>query len=344
MDAVTHALLGAQAVQLRGDRLGARERLLLGAAAAAFPDIDFVGFAVDPLRFLAHWHQGPTHSLLLLPAWAALLGALYCTLARRRGAFGDATLIAALGLATHIALDVITAYGTKLLYPLSQRRLGLGITFVVDPLFTALAAAALVAGLRCGRRYAIAGLFLLLAYVALQALLQRRALELASASLPNAERIDAIAQPFSPFNWKLIVDYGEHYQVAHVNVAGHAAPLPRRLGLEPWSTLAHAYLPPRSVEWRQRHRFGAEPNSVQLARELWARPEFEPFRLFAVHPALSRVDEGEDRRCVWFTDLRYDLPALPDTFRYGFCQQPPGAAWKLHRLRYLTRDARQRLE
>jgi membrane-bound metal-dependent hydrolase YbcI (DUF457 family) len=73
--------MGAQAVQLGVARLlSTRERLLLGGAAAAFPDIDFIGFLVDPLRFLAHWHQGPTHSLILLPLWAALLGALFCML------------------------------------------------------------------------------------------------------------------------------------------------------------------------------------------------------------------------------------------------------------------------
>jgi inner membrane protein len=44
---------------------------------------------------------------------------------------------------------------------------------------------------------------------------------------------------------------------------------------------------------------------------------------------------------VWFTDLRYDLPALPDTFRYGFCRDAAGEAWTLYRLRYFSDDARQ---
>jgi len=50
------------------------------------------------------------------------------------------------------------------------------------------------------------------------------------------------------------------------------------------------------------------------------------------------ADERDAYRCVWFTDLRYDLPALPDTFRYGHCQTPPGAPWRLFRLRYFTVD------
>ena len=130
MDLLTHALMGAQAARLGADestRLGARERLLLGAGAAAFPDLDFVGFLVDPLRFLAHWHQGPTHSLLLLPLWALLLGALFSAATRRRQVLGEAVLVCALGLATHLALDLITAYGTQLWYPLSERRFSLGL-------------------------------------------------------------------------------------------------------------------------------------------------------------------------------------------------------------------------
>jgi inner membrane protein len=81
---------------------------VLGAIAAAFPDIDFAGFLVDPLAFLAHWHQGPTHSLVLLPLWAAALGSAFAALAKRRPALAEAALVSAMGLATHIATDVIT--------------------------------------------------------------------------------------------------------------------------------------------------------------------------------------------------------------------------------------------
>jgi inner membrane protein len=62
--------MGAHAAHLGAPsdaRLSRRSRLLLGGIAAAFPDVDFIGFLIDPLRFLAYWHQGPTHSLLLLP-------------------------------------------------------------------------------------------------------------------------------------------------------------------------------------------------------------------------------------------------------------------------------------
>lgn len=335
MDLLTHALMGAQAARLGADestRLGARERLLLGAGAAAFPDLDFVGFLVDPLRFLAHWHQGPTHSLLLLPLWALLLGALFSAATRRRQVLGEAVLVCALGLATHLALDLITAYGTQLWYPLSERRFSLGLAFVIDPFLTVVVGIGLWLSLRAGRRRlagVLAGVLLLGVYLGALALLKGLALRLAD---------DAIPQPFSPFNWKLVRVQGSQREVAHVNLAGHAPLLPRGLGRAGAS--AAAYVPPGRIEWQRRQLFGADA----LVQSLWERADFADFRLFAVHPALSRIDAGAASTCVWFTDLRYDLPAWPDTFRYGHCRESPGSEWRLHRLRYFSEDGRQAID
>jgi inner membrane protein len=331
VDALAHALIGAQIGPWRRGRLiGTRDRALLGAAAAVFPDIDFIGFAIDPLRFLADWHQGPTHSLPMLPLWAALLAALYCTLVRRRAAFADAAGIAAFGLATHVLLDALTAYGTQLLWPLSARRFALGSVFVIDPWFILLAAAALVLALAGWRRSALAALVLLGAYLAALAVLQQRALALARVAQPDAERIAALAQPYSPLNWKLIAVHGDRYHIAHVNLAGHAPLVPRAFGR--WHALAAAYEAPAQPGWQARPRWG---DDAALAQQLWARDDFAAFRRFALFPA-GRA--GQD--CIWFSDLRYDLPALPEVFRYGYCRRAPQGAWQLYRLRYFSDDDR----
>jgi len=165
-----------------------------------------------------------------------------------------------------------------------------------------------------------------------------------AGALATPDHLDAIPQPFSPFNWKLVAVQGSDYRIAHVNLVGHSALVPPWPGLEYFSTLARAYLPPERMQWERRHRFGDEPRIRELAQQLWARSDFVAFRRFAVYPALSRVDATEAHRCVWFTDLRYDLPALPETFRYGFCQDPPGEPWRLFRLRYFSADARQPLD
>lgn len=352
MDAVTHALMGAQAAYLGAGadkQLGVRDRLLLGGLAAAFPDIDFIGFLVNPLRFLADWHQAPTHSLLLLPVWALLLGGMFCALTRRWHALGEAVVVSGIGLATHLALDLITAYGTQILYPLSDWRVSLGTTFVIDPAITLIIGVSLAASLRTGRRrLATTGVWLLCLFVGVQAVLKLQALRLgadaAQAAAIALDELEALPQPFSPFNWKLIAVQGPRYQVAHVNLLGHRALVPPWPGLAGLHDLAQAYVPPEQLAWSPRHRFGEEPQVRELAQQLWTRPDFAAFRRFAVYPALSRVDASEARLCVWFTDLRYDLPTWPETFRYGFCQEPRGGPWQLLRLRYFSRDARQRLE
>jgi inner membrane protein len=346
VDALTHALTGAHAAHLGAPsdaRLSPRSRLWLGGISAAFPDVDFIGFLIDPLRFLAYWHQGPTHSLLLLPLWALLIAATYCVATRAWRAFGEVVAVCSVGLATHLVLDALTVYGTQLLYPLWGGRVSLGTTFVIDPLFTAVIAISLAAAVHRGdRRVAAAGLLLLVAYVGAQWLLRLQALRVASeaarAQIIEPGQVVALPQPFSPFNWKLVATQATGYRVAHLNLIGHAALVPPLPGLASLQAVARAYEPPDRLVWERRTLFGDEPQVQTLTTSLWHRPDFAAFRHFAVYPALSRIDDGNAYRCVWFTDLRYDVPALPDTFRYGHCQTPPGAPWRLSRLRYFTRD------
>jgi inner membrane protein len=352
LDTLTHALLGAlvaQAAAPRRSRLSTRERLLLAGTAAAFPDVDFAGFLLDPLVFLADWHQGPTHSLLLMPLWALLLGGAFVWLTRRTSAFVEATLVCALALTSHIVSDLITVYGTAILAPWSDWRPALGLAFVIDLLFTGIVAVALILSLRERNHRLVArvGLVVLCGYVGTQVLLRQQALDLARdyaylRGIENPE-VAALPQPFSPFNWTLLVIDGDRYHRAQVNLIGHPPPVPDLIGLRPLRTIAHAYRPPTELRWESVHRWGTTDEQRTLTAKLWQRPDFAPFRRFAAYPSLSRVHLRNGESCVWFTDLRYDLPALPDTFRYGFCRTGPDQDWRLYRLRYFSDDSRQPL-
>jgi inner membrane protein len=346
VDVVTHALLGATtvcALPPRQDPLPSRHRLLIGAAAAAFPDLDFIAFLFDPLRFLADWHQGPTHSLVLLPLWATLIASLYVGIAgHRERLFGAAFVASAIGLITHVLSDLITVYGTAVFYPLSDVRFSLGTTFVIDPVVTAIVLTALGLCIARNRRsFARAGLIVLVLYIGVQAHLQQRALEVGRASAERSGlsgELTALPQPFSALHWKLIGVDGDTYHESYVNLAGHRPLVPATF---PFGEVARAYLPPGELVWRLRYRFGDVDERREQVEQLWRDPRFEPFRRFAVYPALSRIDEKNSETCVWFTDLRYDLPALPDTFRYGFCSDAQDGAWSLYRLRYFSEDSRQ---
>src|SRR4029453_1305465 len=140
-------------------------------------------------------------------------------------------------------------YGTAVLYPLSDLRLSLGTTFVIDPGFTGIVLAGLVLSLWTGRRMVAGiGLAVLCIYVSGQMGLQQRAIVIgrASASAQGLaiERLSALSQPLSPFNWKLIGVEGALYYEAYVNLAGHR-PLAPPLPAPRWLTeLAEGYRPP----------------------------------------------------------------------------------------------------
>jgi membrane-bound metal-dependent hydrolase YbcI (DUF457 family) len=88
------------------------------------------------------WHRGITHSLVLLPVWALLLTAVTQLLARRlqwpAPKFTDLAAIYAVGLASHIFLDVITAFGTMVWAPISYTRVAWDWVFIVDLSVTSL--------------------------------------------------------------------------------------------------------------------------------------------------------------------------------------------------------------
>lgn len=75
MDTLTHALSGAllaRATLGGSPHTPAGERVRVAFLAAAFPDIDYLVSWIDPLIYL-NVHQGLTHSLVLMPVWAAFL-------------------------------------------------------------------------------------------------------------------------------------------------------------------------------------------------------------------------------------------------------------------------------
>jgi membrane-bound metal-dependent hydrolase YbcI (DUF457 family) len=142
MDTITHGIAGA----LIGKGVFA-ERWGPAATFAAtlgsvFPDCDVAAGAVtrDPLSILKY-HRGITHSFVAMPFFAVGLGALTWWAAKRRGlrtSLGMLMLAAGVGLASHIALDGLTSFGTRMWDPISYARISWDWLFIIDPMLTAL--------------------------------------------------------------------------------------------------------------------------------------------------------------------------------------------------------------
>ncbi len=341
MDTLTHVLSGALIARavapthITAGSPGQRARMAAGGLGAGFPDIDFALRAVDTLWYLAVAHQGATHSLVLLPLWAFLIACVcgWFTGLGWRGFF----IPAALGLAIHVAGDLITAYGTMILFPLSDWRPALSWTYVLDPWFTLIIALGLLAAARWparARAAGIAALAMLAAYVGMQGVQHQRGVDAGvdhalALGLEHA-RVDALPQPLSPGHWMVIVSHGELRHVARVRL------LPGRAVVEhvPVSALlermsaAYRHVP----DWQIHTRYGATPAERGLARAAWAQDGFEDFRDFARLPVLHEVTRTGARDCAWFYDLRFLLPELPPSFVFGMCRDDD-AAWRVERRR-----------
>lgn len=338
MDTLTHALSGALLNRAAAPRqptpaqLPSGARTAVGFLAAAFPDIDIILIWVDPLTYL-NWHRAYTHSLILLPAWALILASVFRWALRRRYPLRAFYGVCVLALAAHIAGDVITAYGTRVLVPLSDVRVSLPTTFIIDPWFTAIIALGLLGSIAWrSNRVAAAGIALLIAYVGVQGAWYVKALALArgyaSDNGLSPSGAHALPQPFLPVHWKLVVDDGETYRQAHIRLLGGAlAPGADRPW---WLRMAAAYRPPGELNWTTVERYGTE--NPRFAREAWRRPELAAFRQFAVFPYVYRLKRSADEHCAWFTDLRFTLEGMTPPFRYGACRTEDSGAWRLNRL------------
>ncbi|HEX4886009.1 MAG TPA: metal-dependent hydrolase [Casimicrobiaceae bacterium] len=339
MDTLTHALSGAlvaraTAPSIAGERdLALRTRVAAGAVAAAFPDIDFVLGFVSPVVYL-ETHRGVTHSILLLPLWALLLAFAASRLARDGRGWAPWFGVCALGIATHIAGDLITGFGTMILAPVSSARFGLGATFIIDLWFTGLIVAGLLASVAWPRTRvpAVAATAALAGYVALQAGLKAEAerfgVEYAAAQGFDRARVEAHARPVSPFNWTVFVMHGDDIAYSHVNLRRerpNPAPGPDAGLVE---RLDAAYRPLRDARWEHRTRFGPTPQQQALARSAWNAHAFAFFRWFADVPAFDGLTAGSE--CVWFRDLRFEMPGREATpFRFAVCRDGPDDPWRL---------------
>lgn len=144
MDPVTHGITGALLGKgYFSDRWG-RVATVAVTLGAIFPDVDvFVEAASrDPLA-IVKYHRSITHSFVALPFFAALLAWLTSEVVRRRlkiesPSFVVLWLAYALGIASHIVLDGMTSFGTRMWLPISSQRVAWDFLFIIDFSLTSL--------------------------------------------------------------------------------------------------------------------------------------------------------------------------------------------------------------
>ncbi len=146
MDTITHGIAGALIGKalFRGEGLFSRRsmnraRIVTWAVmlGAIFPDSDVLRdiFSRNDMLIIA-WHRSITHSLLCLPIFAFILASISYQFARWRKwdspSLAQFTGIYAVGILSHILLDLVTTFGTMIWSPVAWSRPAWDLVFIVD--------------------------------------------------------------------------------------------------------------------------------------------------------------------------------------------------------------------
>lgn len=151
MDPVTHGITGALLGKGYFSERYGRVAVFAATLGAVFPDVDVAADIVsrDPLA-IVKYHRAITHSFVALPVFAfllALLTRLTVPWLKKRSErlrdiesppLGILTLIYGIGIASHIVLDGMTSFGTRMWYPISSERVAWDFLFIIDLTFMAI--------------------------------------------------------------------------------------------------------------------------------------------------------------------------------------------------------------
>ena len=340
MDTITHSLAGA----LVGHALGSERKkyllptnksMLCGAISAAYPDIDYITALIDPLLFITYWHRGITHSVIMLPFWALILGTLIALLMKQLNQWKAYVAVSAAALLSHFGLDIITSWDLQIFAPLSDYRISLRYAFVIDPIVTGIILAALVSAYYLRARWiSLLGILVLIFYIFALSILQHNATIIAERAAQDHdwkyEEIAALPQPFSPFNWKLIVSDDSGHWLTFVNLASDYSGDVVFNTNENIFSIPHYYRTKHNLEWTYFPKFGGKAGAITV----WKHPNFNLFRKFAHFPAASAVNTSSTDVCFWFLDLRFFMPVIGTPFQYGMCRYSNNKEdWVLYRIK-----------
>ncbi len=340
MDAATHLLWGAGVALLSAkpeQTINTRQRILVAAVAALFPDIDYLVLLWNPLDFLAYWHRAETHSLLLAPLWAWLLSLLWRRYPPWQHQGRLLFLLSLGGLLSHILLDSLTVFGTRWFAPLSDYSVAWDLLFVVDGYFS-FCSLVMVAILFCWPRYplrwlspVIPSLYLLLVVLIKQDTYAKVDEQLQNRVEAAQPRLSLLPQPFSPVYWQVIIESEQGTRQAWLKraddrVGALAASLLR------FDLFSGDYRLPAELYWRQYSLSPRQFTDSQVLADIstvWGHPEFRAFPDYARYPVLYDYQQSGPYTCVWFSDLRYHWPYMKPSFRFGMCHKGD-RQWTLH--------------
>ena len=246
MDSLTQLTFGAACGEaVLGKKVG-RKALVWGAILGTLPDLDVFIPLGGPVNDFVY-HRGFSHSLILLallsPIMAWLITKIHPDTKRY---YRGWVLHSFIVLEASVLLDLLTIYGTQILWPFDTTPRAIPVLFIIDPLFTFPVLAGVLAALvlrrkrSLGHRINSVGLFLSLTYLAWALgageFVERRVKEkLARQEIPYSRLISSPA-PFTTLLWRVVGIDNDRYFETYFSLFDHDTPLfvdfyPRNLEL-----------------------------------------------------------------------------------------------------------------
>jgi inner membrane protein len=309
MDPVCHTLVGAS---LSATGLGRTTRF--GCAtllvAANLPDIDAAAYFLSDTTAYA-FRRGITHGLPALVVLPVALAAAVKAIDGLRpdgdcaASFTRLLALAAVGVASHPALDWLNNYGMRWLMPFVDRWFYGDTLFIIDWLVWLVLVAGLIAAralrgkpLPWRRRPAVIALALVVAYIGASFGLTQLAERAALAGVGTApRRIMASPVPLSPLQRNIVLEYDEEYRLGTVRFA----PLPR-------------------FEADARAIAKGDPALLDRARETLEGRQFLSWARFPYAVVVEETARGER---LWLADARYVVDReAPQIREFGYIMLP----------------------
>jgi len=246
MDSLTQLTFGAACGEaILGQKVG-RKALVWGAVLGTLPDLDVFIPLGGPVNDFVY-HRGFSHSFILLallsPIMAWLITKIHPDTKRY---YRGWVLHAFIVLEASVLLDLLTIYGTQILWPFDTTPMAIPVLFIIDPLFTLPVFAGVLTTLvlrrnrSLGHRLNSVGLFLSLAYLVWAfgagEFVERRVKEkLARQGISYSQLVFSPA-PFTTLLWRVVGIEKDRYFETYFSLFDQNTPLsvdfyPRNLSL-----------------------------------------------------------------------------------------------------------------
>ncbi len=186
--------------------------MLVGGLAGFVPDLDVLLVQPsDPLsEFLYHRHF--THSIVMMPIIGLLAWLPFLAFKRYRDVRMPLLIAGIAGAITHAPLDTMTAYGTQILWPFTNKRFATDWLPIIDPVYTCTLIACLI---YAGRKKTLLsqrmGVIVSLVFFSLGILQHYRASSaqgrIADSRGHQIERGRVMALPLSLLLWRSVYEF-----------------------------------------------------------------------------------------------------------------------------------------